>query len=70
MKVLSKPNYEVDEALHSRLSERYSSFMPEFTEFTIGPSTVRVDKRITDMITPKRKQQAPLDLKDLWSKLL
>jgi hypothetical protein len=70
MKVVSKPSFEVDEALHSRLSEKYSSFMPEFTEFTIGPAAVRVDKRITDMITPKRKQQAALDLKDLWFKLL
>jgi|MudIll2142460700_1097286.scaffolds.fasta_scaffold224883_1 hypothetical protein len=33
MKVLSSPSCEVEEALHAKLAERYSSFIPEFMEF-------------------------------------
>ena len=70
MKAVSGPTYEVDEALHSRLSEKYSSFMPEFTEFTVGPSKVRVDKRIMDGLIRKPRQQVRLNLSILWVRLL
>ena len=70
MKVMSSPTYEVDEALHAQLSDKYSSFMPEFAEFKVGPSTVRVDKRIMDGLLRKPGQEAGFNLSILWARLL
>jgi hypothetical protein len=70
MKVVSSATYEVDEALHAQLSAKYSSFMPEFTEFTIGPSKVRVEKRIMDGLIQKPEQEAGFNLSILWTRLL
>jgi hypothetical protein len=70
VKVVSSPTYEVDEAVHARLAEKYSSFMPEFTEFTVGPSKVRVDKRIMDGLIRKPGQEAGFNLSILWTRLL
>ncbi len=70
MKVLSSPSYEVEEALHAKLAEKYASFMPEFTEFKVGPSKVRVDKRIMDGLVHKPRQQAGFNLSVLWVRLL
>jgi hypothetical protein len=70
VKVVSNPTYEVDEALHATLAEKYSSLMPEFTEFTVGPSKVRVDKRIMEGLIRKPGQGAGFKLSILWTKLL
>jgi hypothetical protein len=44
--------------------------MPEFTEFTVGPSKVRVDKRIMEGLIRKPGQEAGFKLSILWTKLL
>ena len=70
MKVVSSPSYEVDEALHAQLAGKYSSFMPEFAEFKVGPSTVRVDTRIMDGLIRTPGQEAGFNLSILWQRLL
>ncbi len=70
MKVVSNPNYEVNEALHAQLATKYASFMPEFVEFPVGPSKVRVDKRIMEGLIQKPEQEAGLNLRILWERLL
>lgn len=70
MKVLSSPSYEVEEALHAKLAEKYASFMPEFTEFKVGPSKVRMDKRIMEGLIQKPRQRAGFNLSILWVRLL
>jgi hypothetical protein len=70
VKVVSSPTYEVDQALHAQLAQKYSSFMPEFVEFTVGPSKIRVDKRIIEGLIRKPGQEAGFNLSILWSRLL
>jgi hypothetical protein len=70
MKVVGSPTYEVDEALHAQLAAKYSSFMPEFTEFTVGPSKFRVDKRITEKLRLATGQQVELTFRPIAVKLM